>query len=412
MFLNMGKSTIFFYSQFITLPFFYYSEGFYCFLKYTSFNKSYHFCQNLVIYNNVSEHAFKFKITFVKYKARLTRLYRMKKFLFFLYGLFCFSFFINAQNGHSVFGFLDFPASSHANALGGYNISLVDTDLSMANQNPALLGPELANQVALNYMYYIKGVNVGGALYAHTLGERGAWAVGAQFVDYGQFTQTSADNQILGTFGAKDISVNGMVGYDIADRIRGGVNAKFIYSAYESYSSIALAVDLGLNYYNEEKDLSFALLARNLGGQLKPFDEVRESLPFDLQLGYTQSLAHAPFRFSLTAINLTSWKTEYIDDTPVEDAEDKRKKSNFAKDLFRHLVIGVEYIPSDQFYLAVGYNYKKRTDFADGGGGFFSGFSGGAGIKVRMFDINASIARHHRSGTSFMLGVNLLLDKF
>ena len=317
-----------------------------------------------------------------------------------------------AQNGHSVFGFLDFPGSSRANAVGGYNISVVSSDLSMANQNPALLGAELANQVSLNYMYYIKGVNVGGALYAHALGERGAWAVGAQFVDYGKFTQTSADNQILGTFGAKDIAFNGSIGYDITSRIRGGVNAKFIYSAYESYSSLALAVDLGLNYYNEEKDLSLAILARNLGGQLKPFDEVRESLPFDLQIGYTQSLEHAPFRFSLTAVNLTSWNTEYRDDTPSDSSEDKKKKSNFAKDFFRHLVIGAEYLPTDNFYVGLGYSYKKRTDFADGGGGFLTGFSAGTGIKVRMFDINASIARYHRSGTSFMVGINLLLDKF
>ena len=336
----------------------------------------------------------------------------MKKSFLLLILFFCVYISLTAQNGHSIFGFLDFPVSSRANALGGYNISVVDTDLSMAGQNPALLGPELADQVTLNYMYYIKGVNTGGALYAHTLGERGAWAVGAQFVDYGKFTQTSADNQILGTFGAKDIALNGSIGYDIANRLRGGANVKFIYSAYESYSSIALAVDLGLNYYNEERDLSFSLLARNLGGQLKPFEDVRESLPFDLQLGYTQSLAHAPFRFSLTAINLTSWNTEYRDDTPSDTSEDNKKKSNFAKDLFRHLVIGVEYLPADHFYLGLGYSYKKRTDFADGGGGFLTGFSAGIGIKVRMFDINASIARYHRSGTSFMVGINLMLDKF
>ncbi|MGL4291969.1 MAG: type IX secretion system protein PorQ [Bacteroidales bacterium] len=336
----------------------------------------------------------------------------MKKYLL-IFSLVFYSFFtLEAQNGHSIFGFLDFPGSSRANALGGYNISIVDTDVSMANQNPALLGAEMDNQIALSYMHYIKGVNVGGALYAHALGQRGAWAVGANFVDYGQFVQTSPDNQVLGTFGAKDIALSGMIGYDIASRIRGGVNAKFIYSAYESYSSIALAVDLGLNYYHEEKDLSLAIQARNLGGQLKPFDEVRESLPFDLQIGYTQSLAHAPFRFSLTAINLTSWDTGYIDDIPVDSSDGKKKKSNFAKDLFRHLVIGAEYIPNDNFYLGVGYSYKKRTDFADGGGGFLTGFSAGTGLKIRMFDINASIARYHRSGTSFMVGVNLFLDKF
>lgn len=336
----------------------------------------------------------------------------MKKSLFLLCVVFGSSFFtIKAQSGSSVFGFLNFPTSSHANALGGTNISIVGTDVSMASMNPALLGPEMSQQLNLNYMYYLEGVNVGGTLYAHALGNRGAWGIGAQFVDYGNFKQTTPDNQVVGSFGAKDIAINGLISYDITSRWRGGASTRFIYSAYESFSSVALAVDLGINYYNPDTDLSLAFVVRNLGGQLKPFDEVREKLPIDLQLGLSKSLSHAPIRFSVTAINLTSWKTDYIDDTPTEDNDGKQKKSNFAKDFFRHVILGIDYLPSDNFYLSLGYNYKKQADFKNGGG-FLTGFSGGAGIKIRMFDINASIGRHHRSGTSFMLGVNLLLDQF
>lgn len=313
-----------------------------------------------------------------------------------------------AQNGNSVYGFLNFPASSHANALGGTNISIVERDLSVTSQNPALLGAEMSGQVALNYMHYLSGINMGGVQYARGISQRGAWSAGVQYTDYGKFTETSADNQLLGTFGAKDIAVNARVGYDIVSRIRGGVNAKFLYSAYESYSAVALAVDLGLNYYNEERDLSFSLVAKNLGGQLKAFDEQRESLPFDLQIGYSQSLAHAPFRFSLTAVNLTKWSEESVDNSNSESA-DTEKKSNFAKDLFRHIIIGVDYLPNDNFYVALGYNYKRRSEFDGGGGGFLTGFSGGAGIKIRKFDINASVARYHKAGTSLMVGVNLML---
>jgi hypothetical protein len=313
------------------------------------------------------------------------------------------------QNGHSIFGFLDLPYSSRANALGGTNISVVSSDLSMAWCNPALLGGEHANELSLSYMRYIKGVNVGSALYARNFGERGAWGVGAQFADYGSFVETSADNQVLGSFGAKDIALNGMMSYDIADRLRGGVNAKFIYSSYADYTSLALAVDLGLNYFNYEKDRSLSLTVRNLGGQLKAFDDKRESLPIDLQLGFTQGMEHAPFNFSVTAVDLTSWDTRYRDDTDDEGSTQKRK---FGRELFRHLLFGVEYLPSERFYLAAGYSYKRRTDFADGGGGFLTGFSVGTGLRVRMFDINASLARVHRSGTSLMIGVGLLLDKF
>ena len=34
-------------------------------------------------------------------------------------------------------------------------------------------------------------------------------------------------------------------------------------------SSMAVGVDLGLNYYNSENELSFSLVAKNLGGEIK-----------------------------------------------------------------------------------------------------------------------------------------------
>ena len=320
-----------------------------------------------------------------------------------------FSFFTFAQHAQSAYGFLNLPTSSHANALGGTNISLVWDDLSVTTQNPALLGPEMHNQLYLSYMNYISDINCGGVQYARALNNSGAISFGAYYVDYGAFNQTTADNQVVGSFSVKDIMINTAIGYNISDYIRGGVNAKFIYSAYEIYTSCALAVDLGLNYYNPINDLSVSFVARNLGGQLKPFDEVRESLPFDLQFGISQRLAHAPFRYHITMVNLTDWNPKYIDLAESEESETGSKNDNFGKQFLRHLVLGVDWVPSDNVYLGLGYSYKRRTEFSGGGGGFFSGFSGGVGVKIKMFDINASIAQLHKSGTSFMIGINMQL---
>ena len=317
---------------------------------------------------------------------------------------------IFADNGSSVFGFMDIPVSARVNALGGVNISLVERDLSITNQNPALLGPEMDKNISINYMRYIKDVNLGNAQYALALNENGAISFGAQFVNYGNFKMTTEDNLIIGDFSAKDMLFNAMIGYNINQRWRGGANAKIIYSAYETYTSFALAVDLGLNYFNENSDFSFSITANNLGGQLKSFDEVRESLPFDLRIGITKALPHAPFRFSFTAFNLTDWNDKYIDKADSSDDTGTVKKDNFAKKLFRHVLIGVEYLPTDNFYIALGYNYKKREQFSSGGG-FMTGFSAGAGISIKKININASIAQHHISGTSFMMGLNLLLNK-
>ncbi len=45
-----------------------------------------------------------------------------------------------AQTGRSAYEFLDVPTSSHAFALGGGGIALIDDDVALAQENPALLG--------------------------------------------------------------------------------------------------------------------------------------------------------------------------------------------------------------------------------------------------------------------------------
>ena len=90
--------------------------------------------------------------------------------------LICSLFPARAQDGSSAYSFMNITASSKIYGLGGVNISLVDDDLMSADQNPALLGQEMSQQVALNYMHYMGGSNFAGLRYAHSAGERGAWS--------------------------------------------------------------------------------------------------------------------------------------------------------------------------------------------------------------------------------------------
>ena len=55
-----------------------------------------------------------------------------------------------AQEGKSAFDFLNLPISSHINALGGNNISIIEEDVSVIQHNPALLGHEMNLQLNLN----------------------------------------------------------------------------------------------------------------------------------------------------------------------------------------------------------------------------------------------------------------------
>ena len=195
-----------------------------------------------------------------------------------------------AQEGKSAFDFLDLPVSSHANSLGGNNISIIEEDVSMVRYNPALLGPEMDMIIDLNYMRYMAGTNSLGAVFAKAAGDRAAWSVGMQYVGYGNLTEADATGNVLGKFSAKDMVISGGYTHDFGARWRGGFQTKLIYSAYAEYSSLALAVDVGLNYFNPEKAFSMSLVFKNLGGQLKRFTEKHERLHWDIQFGFSKTM--------------------------------------------------------------------------------------------------------------------------
>lgn len=322
-----------------------------------------------------------------------------------LWSLNCF-----AQEGTSAYSFLEVPSSSHAFALGGTNITVIDDDINLMEQNPALLGPEIDMQVGFNYMHYLGASNFAGVRYGMAAGDRGAWSIGIQYLGYGTMSQTEADGSVVGTFSPQDVVFSGMYAHDFTDRLRGGINVKMIYSSYEQYTAFAMATDLGLNYYDPDHDMSLSLVLKNLGGQIKRFDNDYDRLPFDIQLGWMQRLGSSPFQLSITAWHLNKWNLPYYD---MEDngSEIRVLKQSFMSNLFRHLVFGLQYAPSDKFYIALGYNYKTRTDMSTYNRNILSGFSIGAGLKVKSFALGVAYAQPHKSGSSIMLNLSTNLNE-
>ncbi len=308
-----------------------------------------------------------------------------------------------AQYGRSVYNFLDIPTSAHAFALGGTNVSVIDDDISLIDQNPALLGPEIDTQLGFSYMMHMQTANFASVRYGMAAGERGAWAAGIRYLNYGSITQTEPDGSVSGSFTPQDIVFEGTYSHDFTDRLRGGMNLKMIYSNYESYSAFAVAADIGVNYYDEERDMSLSLVFRNMGGQLKRFDKAYDRLPFDIQLGWMQALGASPFSLSITATNLVRWKMPYYDHK--KDSEQIELKDGFVSNLFRHLVFGLQY-SNEKFYMALGYNYKTRTDMSAYQRNFLPGFSLGLGLKVKSFAFGVAYSMPHKSASNLMLNLS------
>ncbi len=317
-----------------------------------------------------------------------------------------------AQDGSTAYNFMNITSSSKIYGLGGVNISLVDDgDINLTDQNPALLGPELSGQIALNYMHYMGGSNFAGLRYGHSAGERAAWSASIQYFGYGSMTETTPEGTVVGKFSPKDVSFGGAYSHDITDRLRGGIALKMIYSGYADYSAFAIATDLGINYYDPDHDLSLSAVVANLGGQVKRFNESYDRLPVDVRLGWSQSFGNFPLRFSITAWNLTKWHLPYVETGDGSASDEPVVKDTFTSNLFRHLIFGVDLISSKNFYIGLGYNYKTRTDMSTYSRSFISGFSLGAGIKVKSFGVGLAFSQPHTGATTFMLNLNCNLSE-
>ena len=296
-----------------------------------------------------------------------------------------------SQESQTAYNFLRLPVSAHIAALGGENITITDDDATLIFHNPALINGVSERTVNLNYMTYMEGAKTASAAFVKGIGDRGSWGVTGQYMDYGTMRQTTADNQDLGTFSARDIVLGGSFAYALTNTLSGGITAKVISSHIAGYSSLAVGFDLGLNYLNENGDLSISAVARNLGGQVKAYDDTFERIPFDLQVGVSKRLGNAPLRFSATLSRLHDWDEAFG----------------------RHLAIGIDVELSQQIYIAAGYNFRRASQMKisedDGSSSHGAGLSLGAGLQLERFKLHIAYGKYHVSASSLLFNVSYTL---
>ena len=296
-----------------------------------------------------------------------------------------------AQESQTAYNFLRLPVSAHVAALGGDNISIVEDDATLIFHNPALINDVSDRTINLNFMTYMEGAKTASAAFVKAAGERGTWGVSAQYMDYGTMKEVSLDNTQLGEFSARDIAVAGSYAYALSNRFSGGITARLITSHIASYNSLAVGFDLGLNFYLEESELSISAVAKNLGGQVKAYDDEFERIPLDLQIGFSKRLLNSPLRFSATLSRLNDW--------------------SFG--IGKHLAIGADLILSPTIYLAAGYNFRRTSEMQisdnEGKSSHGAGLSLGGGLSLERFKLHIGYAKYHVSANSLLINVSYTL---
>ena len=307
---------------------------------------------------------------------------------------------LSQTGGDNVYEFLNLTHSGLVSSLGGTNISLCTGNINLVYHSPALLDSSMNNSLALSYVNYLAGVNYGQALYARSHAGTGNFSAGITYLNYGSFREADPSGNITGTFTASEYALSLSYSRVIDTLFSVGISIKPVLSNLEKYTSFGFAVDAGAAYHSRTGLFSAGLVVKNAGLELTTYaGEERQKLPFEIQAGISQKLAHAPLRFSLTLRHLEKYDLTYqYSDTSATSGY--FQSSELLENLLRHIVVGVELLPHKNFYLSAGYNYQRRSELRTEARMSGVGFSWGFGINTSFLNIEFGRATYHLAGAS------------
>jgi hypothetical protein len=335
-----------------------------------------------------------------------------KNIIFFLFMICSIS---QAQiGGKHTYQFLNLVASPRQAALGGKNITIYDDDVNQGLFNPAAINEEMNQLLAVNYGSYFGEVNYGSASYAFTYDRRiNTFLFGVNYVNYGKFEGYDEFGQPTAEFSGSEVAVSAGYSYHIPNsNVFIGLNGKLITSNLESYSSFGGALDVGFIYINEQDYVNWSLVFRNMGTQFTTYNDVRESLPFEIIAGVSQELENVPVRWHLTLENLQQWDVSFSNPSEAKTSLDgviTPKKVSFLGNAMRHTIFGVELFPKKAFNVRLGYNFRRASELRVQEVRSFSGLTLGFGLKLSNLKFNYSYSRFTVAGNTSLFGLTLKL---
>ena len=328
---------------------------------------------------------------------------------------------LQAQTGGKfVYNFLNINYSSRMMGLGGNLISVYDDDPSLLFMNPSYIGQRHHNTMSLDYTDYFTHNSAMSAIYSYTFPKAGSFAFGIQSMVYGSFNGMDAAGVETGKFTAGDYALIVGWGRELSPNFTVGANLKTVFSHYGPYFSSGMAVDIAGSYHNEEKRLSLTLLAKNVGFQFCGYEPGnREMLPFDLQFAFSQRLKHLPVRYHISLHSLYRWNMNYYGyDNPFLEADAitgelkyPSKVAQFADNLFRHFVIGIEIDPVKYLSLQLAYNHNIHQEMRVVSRSTAAGLSYGFQLNIKGIRVGFSRLHYAIGATPNCLDLALNFDE-
>ncbi len=305
--------------------------------------------------------------------------------------------------GNSTYDFLNLTNSARVAGMGGDFLAVKDNDITTTLTNPSLITPEMHNNIAFNFVNYFKDLNYGFLEYSRTFNKAGSFVGTFQFVDYGKIVRADETGVITGDFHPSEYALNIGWGRQLGPHFSIGANGKLIYSQLDIWHSFGIAVDVAGSYTSKDNLFTASLIAKNIGIEVVPYTAGnQEPLPFEMQAGISVGFRHLPFRFSLLYNHIEKWDLLYTDPTNPANATDpitgetktQSGVSKFADNMMRHIVLGGELTIAKVLAIRIGYNYQRRQELKIYNHAGLSGFSLGAGIRIKMFSVSYTRATY------------------
>lgn len=314
--------------------------------------------------------------------------------------------------GKSVYRFLNLTTSPRQAALGGKVLTIYDYDVNQAHFNPAAINPEMDNRLSLNYGSYFGEVTYGTASYAYVYDRHvQTFQMGVNYVNYGKFDGYDEDGTQTTSFSGSEIALSFGYAYNIPfTSFHIGASGKLISSSLESYHSFGGAVDIGGIYVDEDNDINYALVVRNIGTQITKYETESEKLPLEIMAGISQEMENVPIRWHITLENLQQWNVSFSNPARAEnniDGGSTPEKVGFFNNALRHLIVGAELFPKKGFNIRFGYNFRRGEELRILEQRHFSGISAGVGLKMGRLKFDYSYSRYTLAANTSLFGLTI-----
>lgn len=284
--------------------------------------------------------------------------------------------------------FLQNDVSARASAMAGSFVSMAG-DPAGIFYNPATIGTSAEPLASFGYTSHLLDFKSGFAAYTQKIEDVGIIGLGVNYFSFGTFDGVNDQGIETGTFSAGDMAVSLSLARPFEENLYYGFTGKFIYSSIADANSSALALDLGLMYLIPgDNPISLGISIANIGSQLDPYVNTKESLPFEIKIGGSIKPQHLPLTLNVNFQKLNEEHNSFLD-------------------TFTYFTVGGEFTLSKALRFRFGYNNERRKELKIGTSAGMAGFAFGGGLVLKNVRLDYSFNSLGKIGSINRITVGL-----